>query len=160
MKRIERWIDAGIRRVRDKRRVVAVGPPHDPLMHRYYVIPRNRFLNVYLHCIHRGDVGDLHDHRMANISIVLQGHYQEERFVRRPVPYGPMPAVRRFEVKRWRPLFRWASTPHRVVLDGAAVWSLFVGFPHTRNWGFWVERRHVARWIPHERVSFSEPGAA
>ena len=47
------------------------GRPHflisdqaDPYLHRWYVIPRNRFLNLYLHKFLRDDEDRaLHDHR-------------------------------------------------------------------------------------------------
>ena len=165
MKRVERWIDAGIRHVREtvRYKVEPVGPLHDPIMYRYYVIPRNRFLNFYLHYMRRSDVGDLHDHRMANITILLQGHYYEERFVSRPIAGQELPATHKSVVEPRRPLFRWASTPHRIVLGDDAkekVWSLFVGFPHVRNWGFWTTTNDIAHWIPHEVREPGKPTAA
>lgn len=154
-------IDAGIRRVRDNGTVRLIGPPMDPIMHRYFVIPRNRYLNVYLHCIRRSDVGDLHDHRMANLTIVLQGRYYEERFTRRPVAGKVLPTKSMRVVEPRRLLFRWARTPHRIVVEpGVKVWSLFIGFPHVRNWGFWTTFNGVALWVPHEAYDFTEPRAA
>lgn len=165
MRRLDRWIDRFIRRVRDnpRTRMAPIGPVADPILYRYFVIPRNRLFNIYLHCIHRSDVGDLHDHRMACISVVLQGHYYEERFARRPVPGKPLPVISKFVVEPRRPLFRWARTPHRIVLERDTkdcVWSLFIGFPHTRNWGFWRDVGGKARWLPHEAYADSEPTAA
>jgi hypothetical protein len=167
MTRLDRWIDRFIRRVRDdpRTRMRVIGPVADPLMHRYFVIRRNRWLNIYLHRICRSDIGELHDHRMASISIVLQGRYFEQRFISQPVAGRPLPLTDVVPVERLRPLFRWADTPHRLLLeegeDGkpVAVWSLFIGGPRTRNWGFWSQRFAEAHWFPHEEW-LDEPPAA
>lgn len=156
---LDRRVDAFIRRVRDDPRVkrIPVGPADDPFYWRYFVIRRNPFFNVYLHCFRHSDSEDLHDHRMASITVVLQGSYMEERFDSTPVAGKPLPPTTLWKfVRRLHPLFRWARTPHRVVLyndpEGTPdhVWSLFVGFPHLRNWGMWKNCNGVACWYPHE----------
>lgn len=154
---MKQWIDSFIRRVRDTSTVVAIGPAGDPIWHRYFVIPRNRFFNIYLHRFRHSDEQDLHDHRMANISLVLQGWYYEVRFVEKPIAGQPLPETRRYLVKPMRPQFRRATTPHRIVLDRelgsgkeVAVWSLFIGFPRVRSWGFWRSINGRACWVPHE----------
>jgi hypothetical protein len=157
MRACDRWIDSFIRRVCDnsRTRVCAIGPVVDPIMHRYFVVPRNRFFNIYLHNIHRSDEGGLHDHRMANITIVLQGHYYDQRFETTPVVGKPLPRTVLRLVEPLRPVFRRAAMPHRVILEHSrgesrAFWSLFIGLPHVRNWGFWMEHEGKARWVPHE----------
>lgn len=114
-----------------------VGPLDNPLMTRFYVIPKNPVFNIYLHHIHRSDEGDLHDHRAANISVVLKGWYCEHRFATRPVEGAFYPSLKVLVVKRLRPRFRWARTPHRLILPRGEVWSLFFKFPHTQNWSFY-----------------------
>lgn len=68
---------------------------------------------------------------------------------------------------------RFAATPHRVVLrkDEAGkpipMWSLFIGLPHMRVWGFWtnvkIDGIHpqslgVAAWFPYtDIVSNGDP---
>lgn len=155
---MRQWIDSFIRRVRDTTKPIPIGPADDPILLRYFVIPRNRFLNVYLHCFLKSDDDrGLHDHRMANISVVLQGHYFEQRFVTKPVPGEPLPMTKQFLVMPMRPCFRRAATPHQVILNQlfgkrVGVWSLFIGFPHIRNWGFWQSINGMACWMPHECV--------
>lgn len=166
---LDKRVDAFIRRVRDDPRVrrIPIGPVNDPTYWRYFVIRRNRYLNIYLHCFRHSDGEDLHDHRMSNISVILQGSYMEERFDTPPVAGQPLPARTLWNViVRMRPLFRRARTPHRVVLftdvEGVPdhVWSLFIGFPQWRNWGFWKEYNTVACWFPHECfVTSSDPEA-
>lgn len=166
MRWFDRKIDQFIRRIRDNpaQTPITVGPPDDPTYHRYFVIRRNRWLNFYLHCFHHDDEEHLHDHRAANISILLQGGYFEERFIWRPVEGYPLPPTTRFQVQSRRILFRRPSTPHRVVLyrdsEGRPipVWSLFIKFPDVRNWGFWLPG---ALWVPYtEYVADPDPNSS
>lgn len=159
MTRLDRWIDRFIRRVRDdpRTRMIPIGPVADPIMYRYYVIRRNRWFNIYLHCICRSDIGELHDHRMTSISVILQGRYFEQRFVTQPVAGQPLPPTDIVPVERLRPVIRCAETPHRLLIEDekGPVWSLFIGFRHFRNWGFWSERHGVSYWLPHEMAGES-----
>lgn len=144
----------------------------NPTYWRWFVVPRNDRMNVYLHNFLRDDEEDLHDHRMINISVVLcWPGYREEVFVRKPREGEPLPPTRFRRVIPFVPRIRFPSTPHRVVLyrnkEGKPIpiWSLFVGFMHWRNWGFWCPgkllpasnvgsreqyREKGARWVPWE----------
>lgn len=143
-------IDRFIRRV-SRFKPVLIGPPDNPLMTRFYVIPKNPIFNIYLHHIHRSDEGDLHDHRAANISIILKGWYCEQTFSSRPIEGRAYPRLRVTVVDRLQPRFRWAGTPHRLILLHGEVWSLWFKFPHTQNWGFY--RKDVfgtLKRVPHD----------
>lgn len=169
MKWFDRRIDAFIRSVRDdpKTEKIPVGPDiNDPTYWRYFVIKRNRWLNFYLHNFRHDDPEDAHDHRAANISIILQGSYFDQRFVERPLQGFPLPSM----VKHYRPehsvTARLPRTAHRVVLprdeDGREIpcWSLFIKFPDVREWGFWCPGKHgvSAFWRPwQEYVSGLDP---
>lgn len=163
-------IDEFIRRIRDSHPIgadehnpIAIGGELvdgkiiDPTYWRWFVIPRNRFVNFYLHNFLRDDIDDLHDHRMMNISVVLsrQG-YTEEVYVRHPREGLPLPDTRVRRCLYLVPRIRLPATPHRVVLhrdsEGRpiAVWSLFIGLPHWRDWGFWCPGNMSARWVDHE----------
>ena len=103
-----------------------IGPPDDPYLLRWYVIPRNRWANIYLHkFLTSDDDRALHDHPWVNVSFLLRGKYIEH-------------SADRVNLRRpWRPVFRWPTTAHRVELvDGAPVWSLFITGPVVREWGF------------------------
>lgn len=162
MKWLDRKIDGFIQRVRDDphvKRIPIGAVADDPDYWRYFVIRRNHFLNIYLHCFRHSDPEDLHDHRMANVTVILQGSYMEERFDYPPVAGQPLPERSLCKsVRRLRPVFRLPRTPHRVVLyvdEGnkeQQVWSLFIGLPHIRNWGFWREFNGRACWVPHQCV--------
>ena len=144
-------IDRFIRRVSRSKLGEFVGPPGNPLMTRFYVIPKNRWFNIYLHHIHRSDEGDLHDHRGASVSVVLRGRYYEQCFATRPVAGGAYPRLRVKVIERLRPRFRWAGTPHRLILLHGEVWSLWFKFPHTRNWSFYKKDIFgTLKRVPHE----------
>ena len=94
---------------------------------RWWLIPRNRVFNVYLHRVTGNDIDRaLHDHPWINVSIILQNGYLEIRqssaTIRKP---GHM-------------IFRLPKTPHRleVLGDNIPVWSLFITGPRVREWGF------------------------
>src|ERR1700761_448041 len=61
-----------------RRADVLIGKPGDTYMRRWWVIPRNRFFNIYLHNFLRSDDDRaLHDHPWVNMSILLWGRYIE-----------------------------------------------------------------------------------
>jgi len=110
-----------------------IGDPDDPYLLRWWVIPRNRRFNIYLHCFCRSDDDRaLHDHPWRNMSILLSGSYIEHMS-------GGVQKLR----KPWRPWAFWrlpvrrAESAHRVeLIDGRRVWTLFVTGPVCREWGF------------------------
>jgi hypothetical protein len=140
---IDRKIDQFICSIRDSNRLkIPIGPVDDPTYWRWFVIPRNRFLNIYLHNWRHDDAQDLHDHRAANISIILQGFYSEERFLWTPEEGQPLPKTDFIYRPNHSITFRLPSRPHRVILfrfNGKPVscWSLFIKFPDVREWFFW-----------------------
>lgn len=118
-----------------------IGHPMDPYLLRWWVIPRNRWFNIYLHKFLRSDDDRaLHDHPWASCSIILAGGYLEH------LPDGV--------VKHRRPgriTFRIATQAHRVELLCAArggiygsppytrslpAWTVFITGPKRREWGF------------------------
>jgi hypothetical protein len=111
-----------------------VGGKEDPYLLRWWVIPRNRFFNIYLHRFLRSDDDRaLHDHPwLFNCSILLKGEYLEH------TPKG----VARRVAGDWK--FRWGRATHRVeLLDWypgskrkAPCWTLFITGPIVREWGF------------------------
>ena len=108
-----------------------IGPPEDPYMLRWWVVPRNKFFNVYLHKFLKSDSDEaLHDHPWANFSFLLEGSYLEHT-----VLAGGVNQKVRYDAGALK--FRRASTAHRVeLIDGRPTWSLFVTGPVVREWGF------------------------
>lgn len=103
-----------------------IGPPSAPYLRRWWVIPRNRWFNVYLHEILQSDDDRaLHDHPWINCSIILRGGYREI------TPRGT------FVRRAWWPIFRRAVASHRLeIIGGKPCWSLFITGPTIRQWGF------------------------
>jgi hypothetical protein len=118
---------------------VLIGKDDDIYLRRWWVIPRNRILNVYLHNFLRSDDDRaLHDHPWWNMSLLLSGSYTEHTIaaggINRRVRYT------QGEIK-----FRGARTAHRVelpmVADGQGhretpCWTVFITGPNIRSWGF------------------------
>ena len=109
-------------------------------LQRWWILPRNRFFNIYLHRINQDDDGRaLHDHPWKNISIILKGCYREILPYFQPdydgeciwcwKTYGDylFPG----NIKYRNPLFS-----HRLEVISGPVWSLFITGPYKRDWGF------------------------
>jgi len=116
---------------------LVIGGADDPYLKRWYVIPRNRWFNVYLHQFLRSDDDRaLHDHPWWNISLLLAGRYVEHTIAAGGVN-------RRVERCRGDCKFRAARTAHRIELVDGACWTLFVTGPRLREWGFHCPRGWV-----------------
>lgn len=107
--------------------VVGANSPGGPYLLRWYIIPRNDWLNVYLHKFLRDDDDRaLHDHPWRSWSLLLAGRYVEER-----------PGGVRTEYRAGSFLCREAGYPHRIELPGGKpAWTLFVTGRRVREWGF------------------------
>ncbi|CPR57358.1 hypothetical protein [Mycobacteroides abscessus] len=123
---------------------LAIGGEDDPYLLRWYLIPRNKRLNIYLHQFIRSDDDRaLHDHPWWFWSFVLAGHYYEHRADGRRIK------------RHWASIaYRAAKTRHRVELPKSndpmslleredCCWTIVVTGPRTRDWGFWVPRRPI-----------------
>lgn len=107
-----------------------IGREPDAYLRRWWIIPRNRWFNIYLHQFLRSDDDRaLHDHPWPNLSILLVGSYTEHTIsaggvnVRKVYPQGSFK-------------FRRATAAHRVELHDGPSWSLFITGPVIREWGF------------------------
>ena len=98
----------------------------DHYLRRWWVIPRNPWLNVYLHEIRKSDDDRaFHDHPWMNSSFLIEGGYIEH------TPEGI------FERKAGDYVIRGAQQMHRLeVVPGQSAISLFVTGPKVREWGF------------------------
>jgi len=105
-----------------------------PYMRRWWVIPRNRWFNVYLHQVLLSDSDRaMHDHPWVNMTLVLDGPGYVE--------WRPGGAVRR---SFGDVVIRRAAEAHRLELlqddDGQprSTWTLFITGPRIRKWGFYL----------------------
>jgi len=101
---------------------------------------------MYLHRIIRSDDDRaLHDHPVANISIVLWGRYVEVvpdpfRLHERVTPNSP--TMRKLR-SAGTVVFRRARDAHRLEVSGDGAWTLWLIGPPLRQWGFLCERGWV-----------------
>lgn len=117
---------------------VVIGGSDSPYLRRWWIIPRNRVFNIYLHSFLRSDDDRApHDHPWVNLSILLTGSYLEHSpggWMKLRKPWRPWAP--------WRLVFRRPTAVHRVELrrstDGREmpVWTLFLTGPNVRPWGF------------------------
>jgi hypothetical protein len=107
-----------------------IGGAEAPYMRRWWVIPRNRFFNVYLHHFLRSDDDRaLHDHPWWNASVLLEGQYAEHTISAGGVNHKHVYTAGAVKL-------RGASYAHRVELTDGPCWSLFLTGPTLRTWGF------------------------
>jgi len=101
-----------------------IGEPTAPYMRRWWIIPRNRFANIYLHEFLRSDDDRaLHDHPWLNASVLLRGHYWEHTATGVALRIAGDIA------------FRLPTTAHRIEISAPCV-TLFLTGPRVREWGF------------------------
>lgn len=124
-------------------------------LRRWFLVPKNRVINIYLHNFIRDDEDRaLHDHPWWNLSCLLQGSYIEHTIAAGGVHKRDIYTARDLKL---RP--PWAA--HRVELFKTWVsgvgewithdsWSLFITGPVQRGWGFhcpgeWRDQKTFAR---------------
>jgi hypothetical protein len=168
------WIrNAILRWARNRQPDFVIGGPAAPYLRRHWLIPRNRFFNIYVHEFLRSDDDRaLHDHPwLFNASWLIEGEYIEWS----PADDAhlmPDVGVRQYPEQ---PLagrqmkFRWGPAPHRVELitevesgHGWSIgfpltcWTVFITGPVVRTWGFHCPKR----WVPwKEFVDSRDAGA-
>lgn len=112
-----------------------VGTKENPYLHRWYLIPRNRWLNIYLHQFLRDDDDRaLHDHPWRSLSILLRGRYLEI------TPDGQR------EFRAGNIIWRNAEYRHRLLISpygNRPAWTLFLTGRKVRTWGFWCPQGFV-----------------
>lgn len=119
------------------KRIAASRPPdfvirhgETPYLSRWFLIPRNRVFNLYLH---RFDADDedraLHDHPWFNVSVLLEGSYREHS-----IRAGGVHAS--VERSAGAIKFRSPWAAHRIELTTRPTWTLFITGPVLRTWGF------------------------
>lgn len=115
--------------IRDRRPPDNVIGGDDPYLLRWYLIPRNRFFNVYLHVFLRDDDDRaFHDHPWRSISLMLDGMVGE--FFQ-----APDGEVFRTLIKG-DIVCRSAEFSHRLVVLERPAMTLFITGPRVREWGF------------------------
>ncbi len=139
------WI---ISRIARRAPDAVIGGHDDPYLLRWWVIPRNRFFNVYLHRFMRSDDDRaLHDHPWSNLSILLRGTYTEHT-----VAPGGINVRTERTAGQWK-LRLFGKFAHRIELTHGECWTIFVTGPRYRHWGFHCPEQGWIHW-----QKFTAPG--
>lgn len=102
---------------------MVIGGRDRPYLCRWYLMPRNRWLNIYLHQFWRDDDDRaLHDHPWPSLSLLLRGFLVEHT-----VAAGGVHSRQVITEGRWR--LRSARFAHRLEVDSRRVptWTLGPG---------------------------------
>lgn len=120
---------------------IVIGGHDEPYMLRWFVIPRNRFFNIYLHFFLRSDDDRaLHDHPWANASYLLEGQYVEYTIAAGGIHHKK-------QIKAGVVRVRWTGRiAHRIELTDGPCWTLFITGPKYREWGFHCPQRGWVHW--------------
>ena len=139
---LHRISDALIRTALQREPDFIIGGADNPYLLRWWLLPRNPLLNVYLHQVLRSDDDRaLHCHPWCNVSIILAGSYTER------VPLNQSQAngfdyvegyTRDLRRTSGDITFRLGHWRHRLIKsDSRTCWTLFITGPVYRRWGFW-----------------------
>lgn len=124
-----------------------IGRQNEPYLLRWWIIPKNKFFNIYLHKFLRSDLDEaLHNHPWHSLSIILKGKYREYiQYNNKIVSNGV------FDLGSI--IYRKPETAHRVelvennvTLSTHYVYTLFITGPKIREWGFFCPKG----WIPYQ----------
>lgn len=115
-----------------------------PYLLRWWLVPRNKIFNVYLHVMLRDDDDRaLHDHPWSSLSLLL-GSVQDGGFRKSGVLWEVFSAgnglITQRRITAGALVYRSARFAHRLVVPQAGVMTIFVTGPRVREWGFWCER--------------------
>lgn len=131
--------------------VVGADDPAGAYLRRWYLIPRNRFFNVYLHNFLRSDDDRaLHDHPWHWASLLLLGSYIEHTIAAGGIHRATHRAVGSIKLAGPRTAHRVALVESLITQQPFPCWTLFITGPRVRDWGF-----HCALqgWIPWQRFT-------
>ena len=132
-----------------------IGPDkNDPYMKRWWIIPRNKFFNIYLHnMLHDDDDRAAHDHPWWSLSLCLDGHIRERQLVGKGEDGHQYFQINEINKGDWK--WRSSSYAHILQLPKGPAWTLFITGPKMFEWGFHCPKG----WIPwREFVDPTDPG--
>ncbi len=122
-----------------------------PYLHRWHLIPKNRFINIYLHRFTGPDQRVMHDHPWISLAYTLQGYF-DEVFCRASwlKKYGShYRTQRRIYQGHWT--YRNSTFLHYLDPGPDGAWTLFMTGPKLRGWGFAT----ADGWKPWREVVFN-----
>lgn len=118
-----------------------IGGNDRPYLRRWWIIPRNRFFNIYVHEFLRSDDDRaLHCHPWIWISYLIDGDYVEHT-----IKAGGVHRRKSYKAGSLRLHLPWFA--HRIEIT-KPVWTLFITGPKMKPWGF----HFPTGWVHWERA--------
>ena len=113
-------------------RIITANNEGSPYLHRWYLIPHNRFFNIYLHHFIGSDQRVMHDHPWISLTYQLSGLFTETYKYHKDDPF------RKRIIFEGNWTYRNSKFLHYLTCDSTAfpVWTLFCTGPKFRTWGF------------------------
>ena len=131
--------------------VVGADDPAGAYLRRWYLIPRNRFFNVYLHNFLRSDDDRaLHDHPWHWASLLLLGGYIEHTIHAGGIHRKSLRFAGSIKLAGPRTAHRVEVQERLSTQQPLPCWTLFITGPRVRNWGFHCPAQG---WIPFDRFT-------
>lgn len=119
-------------------------------LRRWWILPRNRLFNIYLHHFCQSDIDiALHDHPWCWASVILTHGYWEHtkkgRFWRKPFEprFGLPRTFHRVELDKTGLVFRKSGNTWTNEQD---VWTIFITGPRVHDWGFDCGKKGFVPW--------------
>jgi hypothetical protein len=140
---------------------VYIGGEENPYLLRWWLIPRNRFFNIYLHKFIRDDDDRaLHDHPWWSVSFLLKGilreiHWTKSGYANGCWFYTASKTAVRYVHRFLHCRIRSANFTHRLELVTHEAWTLVFTGPKVREWGF-----HCPQGWKHWTLFTDKSGAA
>ena len=116
-----------------------VGGEQNPYMLRWWLIPRNRILNIYIHMFLKSDDDRaLHDHPWASLSLLCRGTLKE--VTKTPELGEDQFLVDTIKAGDWS--YRPAAYAHRIIVQPQKETpiTVFITGPRFREWGFYCPK--------------------
>jgi hypothetical protein len=121
-----------------------IGGAENPYLKRWWLIPRNRLFNIYLHeFIRDDDDRALHDHPWWSMSLALGMITNERKMAFHGYIDEVLPGGHERHIGPGAVTFRGGSSAHRLVVPFPGFRTLFITGPSFRMWGFHCPRGWV-----------------
>lgn len=127
--------------------IITANNEGNPYLHRWHLIPKNRFLNIYLHRFVGPDQRVMHDHPWISLAYHLKGSFFE-RYAKSP---EHRVKTRTISVGDWT--YRGSTFLHYLLPPSTGAWTVFITGPKIRGWGFLTQ----GGWHPWREVVFNPP---
>jgi len=117
-------------------------------LRRWYIIPHNRFFNIFLHNFLLSDLSVLHNHPWNfNMSILLHGSYLEHmpKNTEAWLKNESRETIIKLRKPSIIPIIRYGHAIHKVELlndvfnNPIPVWTIFISGKVIKSWGFYCD---------------------